>query len=193
MEKGKVPIEYGLFTFDPKYEERVKTHFPNSNREAYGGCVVGNERETTVHFCPLCREAETEWLKHPTPQAPIKLSAPPKNRVIHLKPPIIVKELAMRMSIKPFQLISDLMQMERILVPINHVIEPDIARKLCKRYGIKLELKHRAAHAVKAPETLKLKPPSLRKETLAQIERSIANLKAGKVSGPIDVKAALIS
>ena len=33
--------------------------------------------------------------------------------------------------------------------------------------------------------------PSLRKETLAQIERSIANLKAGKVSGPIDVKAAI--
>lgn len=33
--------------------------------------------------------------------------------------------------------------------------------------------------------------PKIKKETLAQIERSIANLKANKVSEPIDIKSAL--
>ena len=37
-----------------------------------------------------------------------------------------------------------------------------------------------------------IKPSSkIKKTTLAQIERSISNLKARKVSGPVDVKSAL--
>ncbi len=112
LKRGSVPIVYGMVLFDPQYEDRVKMHFPNSNRKAYGGCVVSNERHTTVPFCPLCRKAETEWLKNPTPETQIKLPTPFKDRIVHLKPPITVKRLAEHMSIRPFELISDLMQMK---------------------------------------------------------------------------------
>lgn len=40
-----------------------------------------------------------------------------------------------------------------------------------------------------SPQKLVDDPP-ISAETLSQIKRSIGNLKAGKVSGPIDIKAA---
>ncbi len=83
-----------------------------------------------------------------------KPSAPPDDRIVHLKPPIIVKDLAAKMAIKPFQLISDLMQL-KILVSMNQPIEPDIAKKLCEKHGFKLELERRGEHPVKPAESLK--------------------------------------
>lgn len=81
------------------------------------------------------------------------------SHIIHIKPPIIVKDLATRMSIKPFQLISDLMQL-KILVSINQPVEPDIARKLCEKHGFKLELERRGEHPIKPTDLPKeeLKP-----------------------------------
>jgi translation initiation factor IF-2 len=78
------------------------------------------------------------------------------DKIVHLKPPIIVKDLAARISVKPFQLISDLMQL-KILVSINQPIEPDVARKLCEKHGYKLELERRGEHPVKAVEAPKEK------------------------------------
>ncbi|MBI4023956.1 MAG: translation initiation factor IF-2 [Verrucomicrobia bacterium] len=71
-----------------------------------------------------------------------------------MKPPIIVKDLAVRMAVKPFQLISDLMQL-KILISINQPVEPEIARKLCEKHGFKLEIERRGEHPVKLVETPK--------------------------------------
>ncbi len=94
---------------------------------------------------------------------------PPDDKIIHLKPPIIVKDLAARMAIKPFQLISDLMQM-KILVSINQPVEAEIARKLCEKHGFKLELERRGEHAPKPAEAPKQEakplPPTPKKESL---------------------------
>jgi len=58
------------------------------------------------------------------------------DKTVHIKPPIIVRELAQRIGIKPFQLISDLMEMN-IFAAINHSIEPDVAAAICKGGGDK--------------------------------------------------------
>jgi translation initiation factor IF-2 len=62
--------------------------------------------------------------------------------VVHLKPPIIVRELAQQIGLKPFQVISDLMEMN-IFAAINHTIEPDIAFAICKKHGYVFEVEKR--------------------------------------------------
>jgi translation initiation factor IF-2 len=66
----------------------------------------------------------------------------PGAKVVHLKPPIIVRELAQQIGLKPFQVISDLMEMN-IFAAINHTIEPDIAFAICKKHGYIFEVEKR--------------------------------------------------
>ena len=56
------------------------------------------------------------------------------EKIVHIKPPIIVRELAQQIGLKPFQLIHDLMDMN-IFAAINHTIEPDVAAAICKKHG----------------------------------------------------------
>jgi translation initiation factor IF-2 len=95
----------------------------------------------------------------PAPAAPAKGKAPevPADHVLHLKTPIVVKDLATQMGVKPFQLISDLMQL-KILVTINQPVEAEVARKLCEKHGFRLELERRGEHAVKPVEVPKVEP-----------------------------------
>jgi translation initiation factor IF-2 len=46
------------------------------------------------------------------------------NKIIHLKPPIIVRELAKLIEIQPFQLIHDLMDMN-VFATRNQTIKPE--------------------------------------------------------------------
>ena len=55
-------------------------------------------------------------------------------KVINIKPPIIVKDLAERMELKPFKLIQDLMELDIFANP-NQSIEPDVAEQLCEKHG----------------------------------------------------------
>jgi translation initiation factor IF-2 len=82
--------------------------------------------------------------------APVTTGGPPEplpaavgdDKVIHIKPPIIVRELAQQIGLKPFQLIHDLMDMN-IFAAINHTIEPDIASAICKKHGYTFEVEKR--------------------------------------------------
>ncbi len=73
-------------------------------------------------------------------------------KIIHIKPPIIVKDLATQLELKPFQLIADLMELN-IFASINQAIEPDIAAKVCEKHGAVFEREKRqkdqGIHAVK--------------------------------------------
>lgn len=60
------------------------------------------------------------------------------KKVLHLKPPFIVKSLAEHLDLKPFQLIKDLMSLQ-IFANLNQTIEPDIAAKVCDMHGFVLE------------------------------------------------------
>ncbi|MDD3117960.1 MAG: translation initiation factor IF-2 [Victivallales bacterium] len=91
---------------------------------------------------------------------------------VHLKSPIIVKNMADAVGKKPNVVISDLMGMG-IIAAINQTVPPEAATKLCRKYGFELVLDKRdkAPHAetvekeelandfVDRPEDIKPRPP----------------------------------
>ena len=96
------------------------------------------------------------------------------SKIIHIKPPIIVRELALQLALKPFQVIGDLMEMN-FFKSLNDTIEAEVASAICKKHGFVFEKEkrkegggvHKPVEAVKEPEKpkapttaeLKLRPP----------------------------------
>jgi translation initiation factor IF-2 len=81
------------------------------------------------------------------------------QKVIHIKPPIIVKELAIELGLKPHQLIAELMTFN-IFANINQTIEPDIASKIAENHGFVLEKERREKGAgVHKVEQIVVAPP----------------------------------
>ncbi|MCB1236842.1 MAG: translation initiation factor IF-2 [Verrucomicrobiae bacterium] len=64
------------------------------------------------------------------------------GNVINLKPPIVVRDLAELMGIKPFKLIQDLMELD-VFANQNQSIEPDIAVQVCEKHGFVFEKEKR--------------------------------------------------
>jgi translation initiation factor IF-2 len=63
-------------------------------------------------------------------------------KIIHVKPPIVVRDFAQDIGLKPFKLISELMEIG-IFASMNQTIEESTAQELAKRHGFKLEIHHR--------------------------------------------------
>lgn len=61
------------------------------------------------------------------------------DKIIHLKPPIIVKELAEKMGLKPFKVISDLITLKVFVANAEKAIDIEVAEKVCEKHGFKLE------------------------------------------------------
>ncbi|MBE6414489.1 MAG: translation initiation factor IF-2 [Verrucomicrobiaceae bacterium] len=61
---------------------------------------------------------------------------------LQVKPPIIVREFAKSMDVKPFRLISELMDMG-IFASMNQAIEESTAIEIAKRHGFNLDIKRR--------------------------------------------------
>lgn len=92
-------------------------------------------------------------LNDPTPPKPIVpiVHAPPAEvvvpefelgesgeKIIHLKPPIVVKDLADKMGLKPFKIISELIAF-KVFASADKAIDIEIAEKICEKHGYKLE------------------------------------------------------
>jgi translation initiation factor IF-2 len=84
------------------------------------------------------------------------------QKVIHIKPPIVVKQLATELGLKPHQLIAELMTFN-IFANINQTIEPDIAAKIAENHGFVLEKERRekGAGVHKVEEVVVAPPPPL--------------------------------
>ncbi len=81
-------------------------------------------------------------------------------KVLHLKPPIVVRDFAVALGLKPFKLISELNQLVGFAA-MNSNIEESVAQKVAEKYGYMLEIKHRgdvAAQQAAAKEKKELKP-----------------------------------
>ncbi|MBI2496811.1 MAG: translation initiation factor IF-2 [Opitutae bacterium] len=92
-------------------------------------------------------------------------------KIIHLKPPIIVREFAVALGLKPFKLISELMEMS-IFASMNQSIDEPVATKLAEKHGFLLDIKHRGEAAVPAvtPEKAKIsKEEKAREEDLKNL------------------------
>jgi len=66
----------------------------------------------------------------------------PEQKILHLKPPIIVKDLAEKMGLKIFKVMADLIAL-KVFTSADKAIDIDIAEKICEKHGWKLEREKR--------------------------------------------------
>ena len=71
-----------------------------------------------------------------------------EGNLVIVKPPIVVRDFAVLLGLKPFQLISELMEMG-IFASMNQTIDEEVARKIAQVKGFELEIKHRGEKADK--------------------------------------------
>jgi len=69
-----------------------------------------------------------------------------EGNLIIVKPPIVVRDFAGLIGLKPFQLISELMDMGSV-ASMNRTIEEEVANKVAKSKGFELEIRHRGEKA----------------------------------------------
>ncbi len=128
-------------------------------------------------LAPISRLLEPEKSAEPEPveeiapaeaevieEAPV-IEEEPKvdEKVISLKPPIAVRELASALGLKPFEVIRDLMGMN-IFLNLTQSVDLEIATKICHKYGFTFEREKREKGAgVHKPVQKVVEPP---KETV---------------------------
>jgi translation initiation factor IF-2 len=89
--------------------------------------------------------AVTPSMETPAPDAAVPSTEPEgePQKIIHIKPPIIVKDLAQQLGVKNFQLIKELMDDFNIFANPNLTVEPDIATQICAKHGFVFEMERR--------------------------------------------------
>jgi translation initiation factor IF-2 len=132
-------------------------------------------------FVPISR-----FIEEKTPPAPAPAPAPAAaatgvpegaeiieedgKKIIHLKPPIIVKDLVAAMNVKAFQVMKDLMDLGIFANP-NLTIEADVATKICEKHGFVFEKDKRqkgeGVHKVEVRVELPPAPPTKPEEVKA--------------------------
>ena len=137
------------------------------------------------------------------PADPNKVALPADAKVISIKPPIVVRELADQLKQKPFKIIADLMGLN-VFATVNQAIDEAIAERICANYGYRFEVekRERGSGIVHAPikkveldvedkiEDLVARPPVVTimghvdhgKTTLLDVIRK-SNVAAGEAGG----------
>jgi translation initiation factor IF-2 len=122
----------------------------------------------SVHLPPP-EPPPSEPAEQPVPDitpTPAEVETGPEQKVLLIKPPIVVKHFAAELGLKPHQLIAELMT-HNIFANINQTIEPDIAAKIAEKHGFILEKERRekgaGVHKVEQP-VVAPPPPVIEKE-----------------------------
>ena len=133
----------------------------------------------------------TEPAKQPAAEVALttaEMEAGPQQKVLLIKPPIVVKQFATELGLKPHQLIAELMT-HNIFANINQTIEPDIAAKIAENHGFILEKERRekgaGVHKVEQPVVAPPLPVIEKKEELkprAPIITFMGHVDHGKTS-----------
>jgi translation initiation factor IF-2 len=97
--------------------------------------------------------------------------APFDPKLIVIKPPILIPDLASRLGLKPFNIMADLIKIGVFPAP-NQPLEPDIAAKICEIHGFTFEREkrdkdkgfHKEVEVIKEPEAPKQEPEDLLKD-----------------------------
>jgi len=116
------------------------------------------------------------------PPPPVEAAAPgyevneAGEKIIHLKPPIIVKDLAEKMGLRPFKIIADLINLKVFVANADKAIELDVAEKVCEKHGFKLEREKREKGAgVHKVEEVIVEPPP---QVIEEVEQEKLELRA---------------
>lgn len=76
------------------------------------------------------------------PQQPTTEVAEGEKKQVMVKPPLAVRDLATILNVKPFRLISELME-QGIFASIHQILEESVATKIASKYNVDLVFKHR--------------------------------------------------
>jgi translation initiation factor IF-2 len=95
-----------------------------------------------------------------TPDSNKEQTSSEESKVIHIKPPIILKDLSDKMGIKPFNVIRDLMELD-VFASLDSSIEPEVATKICEKHGFVFEKEKRekGGGVHKVEEVIEEPPP----------------------------------
>jgi translation initiation factor IF-2 len=127
-----------------KKPRAVKTAAPKDPAEKAPKKAPAKEKTAKAEFVTPTppAPAPTRSAEKPAP-APVPTAAAPdvtpeeiidESKVIQMKPPIQVRDLATRLNLKPFQLIHELMEMN-VFATLNQNIEEAVAKKICEKRG----------------------------------------------------------
>jgi len=142
-------------------EEKIKRSVlpPISRIRATPDVVPGPVTDTPKAEEPVVEEPPPDRQVVATDETTAVAEEVEDKKVIHIKPPIIVRELATQLGVKPHQLIAELMTFN-IFANINQTIEPDIATKICENHGFVFEMERREKGAgVHKVEVVVVAPP----------------------------------
>lgn len=92
--------------------------------------------------------------------APAATASDAPRKKLSLRAPVVVRDLATALDIRPFRIISELMSMG-IFASLNQDIKDEVAVKIADNHGIDLEVKHRekgGAQQAPKPEPVVQKP-----------------------------------
>ncbi len=89
---------------------------------------------------PIVRPAPAPVIVRPTSST--GSVAPGSKGTITVRPPIVVRDFAIALNLKPFQVIGSLMELNKV-VSVSSVIEETDARKVAEKHGYLLEIRHR--------------------------------------------------
>jgi translation initiation factor IF-2 len=153
----------------------IEPHTPRPKR------VTDSETVKRTILPPISRIREKSTIVEPAHEEPatgsavstgeetaeVETETEDGRKIIHIKPPIIVKDLAAQLGLKNFQLIKELMDDFNIFANPNLTVEPEVATKLCDKHGFVFEMErrekgggvHKVEQVVVAPP-----PPVIEKE-----------------------------
>jgi len=122
------------------------------------------------------------------PPAAVSGDEPEDHKLIVIKPPIMVPELAARLGLKPFQIMADLIKLGVFIAP-TQPLEPEIAAKVCEAHGFHFEREkrdkdkgfHKVEEVIKEPEAPIAQPEELLK-TRPPIITIMGHVDHGKTS-----------
>jgi translation initiation factor IF-2 len=115
-------------------------------------------------------EAAAAALAEAGANADAESDVPDDPKLIVIKPPILIPDLAARLGLKPFNIMADLIKIGVFPAP-NQPLEPDIAAKICEIHGFVFEREkrdkdkgiHKVVEVIKEPEIPVSEPVDLMK------------------------------